>query len=384
MTTSSTPKQAQVQGLPLNWTQMGGDAAPPITYPSDTTDLDPNETELVLVGTAGRKITHLGQDLVPLTKLVQLVLRSHVIRSMEGIQGLKNLELLELYDNQVEALTGLEHKLRLKTLDMSYNVIREMGPVQSCVHLTELCTCLEAAVFSVLIPGAHPTRSDLANNKLKTIDGLHTLKNLKKIDLGANRIRVLEGLEHCTQLEELWMGKNKIEEIQGLDKLTKLRRLDLQSNRLTKIQGLEAQKETLEELFLAHNGITDEGAVLPQFTQLSILDLSRNQLTSGRPFVHLTTLDELWISGNQIPSLEDVECLSVLELDTIYLEYNPLQQDPLYRKRLHELLPTLTQIDADMIQRTVHTPALPVQTQEQELQALQEQVIQRAKAESQK
>ena len=63
--------------------------------------------------------------------------------------------------------------------------------------------------------------TDLANNKLKSIQGLSGLINLKKLDLGANRIRVMDETElgGLVNLEELWIGKNKIVEINGLEKV---------------------------------------------------------------------------------------------------------------------------------------------------------------------
>ena len=63
--------------------------------------------------------------------------------------------------------------------------------------------------------------SDLANNKLKSIQGLSGLTKLRKLDLGANRIRIMEEseLSGLINLEELWIGKNKIEQIQGLEKV---------------------------------------------------------------------------------------------------------------------------------------------------------------------
>ena len=198
----------------------------------------------------------------------------------------------------------------------------------------------------------------------------------------------LSGLEN---LEELWLGKNKIERIEGLGKvgalmlavcvvfllevfyicilsffvltihslvpyqLTKLRRLDVQSNRLTKIENLTSQVDTLEELYLAHNGIDVEGAscetglALP-FTQLNTIDLSRNRLTNTTPFAHLKSLTDLWISGNEIKTFEEVEPLTALtELDGVYLEYNPVASEFEYRKKLAEMIPSLTQIDANMI-----------------------------------
>jgi Leucine-rich repeat (LRR) protein len=141
--------------------------------------------------------------------------------------------------------------------------------------------------------------------------------------------------------------------------LTKLRRLDIQSNRLTKIEHLESQRETLEELYLAHNGIDNEGAsqetgLAMTFTKLNVLDLSRNQLTTTAPLTHLSALAELWLSGNEMQDFDAViplkEASAQLQsLVTLYLEYNPLASDFEYRKKLAEWIPTLKQIDATLI-----------------------------------
>merc|ERR1719253_623792 len=211
-----------------------------------------------------------------------------------------------------------------------------MGPASLCPNLQELY---------------------IAQNKIKNIRGIKHLKILRKIDLGANRIREMdeEELSGLENLEELWLGKNKIEKIGGLSKLTKLRTLDVQSNRLTRIENLEAQINTLEELYLAHNGIDVEGATcdtglaLP-FKELNTIDMSRNRLTDTSPFAHLNSLTDLWISGNDIKSFEDVKHLGVLtELDSVYMEYNPVASEFEYRKKLAELIPSLSQIDANMI-----------------------------------
>jgi len=167
-------------------------------------------------------------------------------------------------------------------------------------------------------------------------------------------------LSGLTSLEELWLGKNKIEKIDGLSNLTKLRRLDVQSNRLTSVENLTAQTETLEELYLAHNGIDDEGAMQEtglalNFKELNTLDLSKNRLTSCRPFEHMTALTALWISSNDITTFQDVDPLAGLGtrdgacLEEIYLEHNPIYQDTDYRTKLKEIIPSLNQIDANTI-----------------------------------
>lgn len=217
--------------------------------------------------------------------------------------------------------------------------------------------------------------------------------------MGANRIRKMdaEQLSGLINLEELWLGKNKIEKIEGLSNLKKLRRLDVQSNRLTSINGLEAQIESLEELYLAHNGIDDEGAMEQdglqlKFENLTTLDLSKNRLSSCRPFAHLDTLNELWLSQNDISTFEDVEPISRLgmrdgaELTEIYLEHNPIYNDFEYRKKLKEMIPSLVQIDANVIGATGYgsvitsTAGSPDALMNQ-MKVLQDKVIERAKDE---
>lgn len=387
------PKRAQLTGpLPLDWTRVqpvaqgeeGESHEDVVRYPWEVIEIEPNEEELMIVGTAGQKITkmgvELGDHLNP--KLKQLVLRSHMIQTMEGLHKFEELDLLELYDNQIHALQALNEGvngapgIKLRVLDMSYNVIRDMQPVSFCPNLRELY---------------------LANNKLKTMAGLSALKTLVKIDLGANKIRVMDAdeLGGLVNLEELWLGKNKIEQIQGLENLTKLRRLDVQSNRLKTVANLSTQCDTLEELFLAHNGITDEGASDPtglglSFKKLSTLDLSRNFLTTTQPFAHIECLDELWLSGNKIKSFDGVSPLSNLpSLDTVYLEYNPVADDFEYRKRVKELVPSLNQIDATLIGGLV-AHGFPssaagggtAETQLEQMRRLQGMVIEKAKAES--
>jgi protein phosphatase 1 regulatory subunit 7 len=131
-----------------------------------------------------------------------------------------------------------------------------------------------------------------------------------------NSICVMDEAELAglVNLEELWLGKNKIERISSLLALTKLHRLDVQSDRLTRVEGLEAQVHLLEVLYLSHNGIDDEGASYEgglslMFENLNTINMSRNRLTSTRPFGHLTSLVDLWISGNDIKTFDDVEDL---------------------------------------------------------------------------
>ena len=221
----------------------------------------------------------------------------------------------------------------------------------------------------------------VAQNKLRKMEGLQGLSNLKVLDLGANRIRVIEGLEGCTALRSLWLGKNKIEEVQGLDALLQLRQLDIQSNRLSQLgSGLRSLRH-LEELYLASNAL-ECVAGLPAFTDaveggaegvegacvnggeeapvpsagfnrvLHTLDLSNNRLSCIAGVQQMAVLEELWMTKALLESYESLQPLAALpKLSCVYLEHSHIAKDFEYRKTVSALVPSLTQLDATEVSR---------------------------------
>ena len=56
----------------------------------------------------------------------------------------------------------------------------------------------------------------------------------------------------------MYLSNNKIKKIQGLKKLTSLSELWLKRTQIEKIEGLEAQSQSLVELWIDNNKISDE------------------------------------------------------------------------------------------------------------------------------
>lgn len=343
-----------------------------IKIPSDVIDIKLGDESLYVIGTREGKVTKIdGLEILreslsvsvilyqylstrlSLTCIKQvLVLRSCLVSTIENVASLVLLTKLELYDNQIEAITGIETLVNLKILDLSFNVIRELGPVSQCPLLEELY---------------------VAQNKLRRIEGLESLVHLKILDLGANRIRVIEGLECNTSLKSLWLGKNKIDEIKGLDTLVNLRQLDVQCNRLKSLGDGLSSLRNLSELYLAANEIEDlnglpvfnlsseEGSVVDADTgadvvltnnNLTTIDLSNNKLTSIAGIEVLVELEEFWITRSLLTSYESLAPLSSLKkLNCVYLEHSPIANDFEYRMKLTEMCPTLEQLDATLVRR---------------------------------
>ena len=132
-----------------------------------------------------------------------------------------------------------------------------------------------------------------------------------------------------------------------------LRQLDVQHNRLTTLGDGLRHLSNLEELYLAWNSIPDlQGLPVP--SSLNTVDLSKNQITSLEGVTEHSGLEELWLSYSLLSTFESLAPLSLLPgLNCLYLEHSPIAKDYEYRKTITKLVPSLQQLDATMVNRTV-------------------------------
>jgi len=287
-------------------------------YPLDTTEID-------LVHARISSIPSL--KLSRFTSVIRLCLRQNSITQIEDLSSLAStLQDLDLYDNLISHIRGLDDLVNLTSLDLSFNKLKHIKKISHLTNLTDLY---------------------FVQNKITTIENLSGLTKLRNLELAANRIREIQGLDDLVNLEELWLGKNKITEIQNLSPLRSLKILSIQSNRIRELTNLTLP--TLEELYISHNALTSLSG-LDSVPKLRVLDISNNQITQLTGIAHLTQLEELWASYNSIEDFRDVEenLKDKQELTTVYFEGNPLQlrQPALYRNKVRLTLPQVKQIDA--------------------------------------
>ncbi|UZJ52543.1 hypothetical protein CBS101457_001863 [Exobasidium rhododendri] len=276
--------------------------------------------------------------------LRSLSLRQNEISKIsdQDIGTLTELTDLDLYDNGMEKTYGevLKNCTKLESLDYSFNSIRHISHLS---HLSNLQTLY------------------LIQNKISKVRpddfGAPLSASLRSLELGGNKLRSLENLGHLTQLEELWVGKNKITKLEHLSQLKRLKTLSIQSNRITKIENLEGLVN-LEELYLSHNGLEKiEG--LSENVKLTTLDIGGNRIQTIEGIAHLRLLNEFWANDNKIDSIAPLEAqlgpLTCPELNTVYLENNPVQktEGSSYRKKIMLSLPQISQIDATFVRRPV-------------------------------
>ncbi|KAI3340012.1 hypothetical protein F4824DRAFT_432311 [Ustulina deusta] len=292
-------------------------------------DEDPDTDDLNLTQSRIASIPSLRLE--RFKKVKRLCLRQNLLQNIEGLSDVApTLEELDLYDNLVSHIRGLDQLTALTSLDLSFNKIKHIKNISSLTNLTDLY---------------------FVSNKISRIEGLDTLVNLRQIELASNRIREIQNLGALKNLEELWLAKNKITELHGLAQLPKLRLLSIQSNRISDLSPLRDVPQ-LEELYVSHNALENlEG--LEGNPNLTIIDISNNRVKSFRGIGGLKKLEEVWASYNDMSDFADVEreLADKKDLKTVYLEGNPLQlrQPALYRNKVRLALPQLEQIDATFV-----------------------------------
>lgn len=321
----------------------------PHNHPLPLSTLDPiNEYDptLEVIDLTNERLQDVGNISV-CTKLQEIILRQNKLNNgiFTQLNQIPSLVSIDLYENRLTPIRKGEQPFsnlcNVEDLDLSFNELRFIRGFQGLTKLRHLY---------------------LIQNKITQIpQDVNVIgQHLEILELGSNRIRVIENLNNFPCLEQLFLGRNKVAAIlpTSLANLPKLKLLSLQSNRITKLENLEPVKDTLEELYLSHNGISVVENVAC-CSHLRVLDLSNNRLTEvdGKELAQLTQLEELWLNGNQIESMDFLYDLKPLtNLRTIYLELNPCVGDistfnpagrQAYNKKIRSILPQLTQIDAE-------------------------------------
>ncbi|KAK4116220.1 L domain-like protein [Canariomyces notabilis] len=290
---------------------------------------DPETDEIVCTQSRVQSMSALRLE--RFQQVARICLRQNLIQDIEGLSGVAgSLKELDLYDNLISHVRGLDDLVNLTTLDLSFNKIKHIKHVSHLSNLTDLY---------------------LVSNKISKIEGLSGLTKLRNLELGSNRVRVLENLESLTSLEDLWVAKNKITSMTGLAGLPNLRLLSIQSNRIRDLSPLRDVPQ-LEELYISHNALESlEG--LEHNTKLRVLEVSNNKIASLKGLGPLRDLEELWASYNLLADFADVEThlRDKQSLTTVYFEGNPLQlrAPALYRNKVRLALPQVQQIDATFV-----------------------------------
>jgi protein phosphatase 1 regulatory subunit 7 len=198
-------------------------------------------TNLTWLDLSFNSLREVPNALAPLTQLTHIYLLSNKMTELKNLTTWPALKMLELGDNRIRTLQGLEGQAQLEELY-------------------------------------------LGRNKIVGLTGLAHLSQLRILSLQSNRIISMVGLRGLVSLEELYLSHNGIHEICDIEPLTKLRVLDVGNNRLTTISGVATLVE-LEEFWINNNtiGSAEDDAfqvleILQGLSKLETIYLEHNPL----------------------------------------------------------------------------------------------------------
>lgn len=304
--------------------------APPVEQIDADEDLlegeDPEAEEIDCQHSRITSMTALRLD--RFKKLKRLCLRQNMIQQIEIPDTCtETLEELELYDNLIKHMDGLDKFTELRSLDLSYNKFKHVKNLSALTKLDHLY---------------------FVQNRISKIENLEALTTLTYLELGANKIKEIDGLETLVNLQHLWLGQNRITELKGLSTLINLRTLSIQANRLTSLSGIETLPQ-ITELYVSDNKIPSL-APLAACTKLEILEFQSNPISSLEGIEGLSALENVWASNCQVESFQEIEraLKDKAKLEEVYFEGNPVQRSGpvLYRNKVRLALPQVVKIDA--------------------------------------
>lgn len=145
-----------------------------------------------------KRIREIPPEALNLPKCEYVCLRYNLIKDISNVSYLNPAALteLDLYDNHIKTMNGIENLVNLELLDLSYNNIKVMKNLEKLSKLKKLYLC---------------------SNKISNIECLDSLVgHLEVLELGNNKIKVIENLPKFQCLKELHFAKNKISEIPEL------------------------------------------------------------------------------------------------------------------------------------------------------------------------
>jgi len=144
----------------------------------------------------------------------------------------------------------------------------------------------------------HVTEFSVFKSRLKNIEPLSELTQLKSLQLGASEIQDVTPIFKLNNLKELRLSSPGIGDLTLIYKLIRLESLNLDGNRIEDIRPL-AKLRNLRDLRLRHNQIKDIG-VLAKLTNLQNLYLVGNKIADIGPLIDLKNLKVLDLRGNPL------------------------------------------------------------------------------------
>lgn len=342
-------------------------------------------TKLNLFGTGFRSF----QSLKELTSLTSLSLSNCELRDLEGL-SLNFLETLDVSHNSISTFRGLGHCPSLHSLNANWNLLSNLEEeVENLLCVTKKIVSIQLELnpwiccrssneyalnlFSLLVCDARSKDEILANSKeifrrshifskstkymLSLWPVTKTLNrgcsnNMPNLDYFMKTTQFWSHLNPITSevfqsLRVLYLNCVNLTDLKFLNGLEQLEELSIESNSLTSLQGIGDFKN-LKVLLAGDNFIkTIANFGFKGLKNLKVLALDSNEISSITQLKQCHSLQQIYISGNNITDYQSVLALQNMpDLKVLDMRFNPIKLN-LSKHRLRTIyhLPQLHFLD---------------------------------------
>ena len=271
-----------------------------------------------------RELPPLAPVSIPDPNLAAAIREELVLTPNEPLTTHSILGLVKLapHNRGIKSLTGLEHAVNLKELNLSgeyisgegwvnSNAISDWSPLAALTQLTELYLGYTAVSdVSPLANLTQLTELHLTGTAVSDISPLAALTQLRLLYLGSTAVSDVSPLAALTQLRLLYLGSTAVSDVSPLAALTQLTRLGLGGTAVSDVSPL-ANLTQLRWLSLGFTAVSDVSP-LANLTQLTELYLSDTAVSDVSPLANLTQLTRLNLSGTAVSDVSPLANLTQL------------------------------------------------------------------------
>ena len=317
-----TPEKRESDGYAFNAGGLIGckriDGNPTSSTVEFVTALTPDteSVSLQIIGIDGDRVAH-GEfpidvaSLIPPAKVVSIpdpnlaaaVRESLNMSSGEPLTTHSILYLVELEapNRGIKSLTGLEHAVNLKEVDLggeyispsgsegylNSNAISDLSPLEKLTNLEELTLEVMSGLrdVSALAGLTNLKTLNLWGTGVSDVSALASLTNLERLSLSDTGVSDVSALAHLTNLERLRLNDTGVSDVSALARLTNLETLGVSDTDVSDVSAL-ARLTNLETLGVGGTAVSDVSP-LAGLTQLTYLSLGSTAVSDVSPLLGL-------------------------------------------------------------------------------------------------
>ena len=250
-------------------------------------------------------------------------------------ETLKTITKLELDNNEITNLTGLEKFTELTELNLSNNNITSIEALKDMQNLTILNlgnNRLLGNNINIISNFKSLKQAYLSNDGISTVDFMTGLTSLEIVDLSRNNVGNLKPIQNLTAIKELNMSDNR--NLVSLDYIkihTNLTKLNIANTSITDLSGIKDLRNLVDLNVRSLNNVQIYPIVETYYNEateeteaylrkLKKLDISYTMGLSFSQLSYLKQLNELYMLGCELYDIYGI--IDLTNLNYINVEEN--------------------------------------------------------------